>query len=517
MAPNTQDHIRLKVSLLDILVIIWWLYIIVRTYFVDGTPCTEKLCIYTTLVSIYILFRFLFSVIPVKPNALEYLILALSIFEMLYGIMQLIIGRSNHALYLITGTFLNPGPYSASIAMGLALSLYGLTHKNGKWEHRFYWGSILLGVLILAITLSRSAIIASAIITILIYRDKITGHRRFFVISVTLLLSVLLFIIKQGSAMGRLMIWSISWDTLLHQPIWGYGVNGFEGAYADGLRRFFETSLHIKAYAKYVDVTEYAFNDFIQIAIEQGLIGFSLGLSVVILIMLSLWRHNKPVFYSFHALLLFALFSYPLQLMPYQAFFVICAAYAGSEYTFSAILGHRLLFCLLCIGGCLSYVSIKNIIRIETAQKEFMILGIYQSASLVSDYADLAPNLMESKRFLFAYAKVLTVSGRYLDSNAIITKGKQLSNDPMFDVIMGNNYASMNFPEEADSCYKAAHLQMPNRLYPLYKRIKLYQSMNNHQMARKLARELEGFEPKIPSPATRKMMKEIDSIAVIKR
>ena len=110
--------------------------------------------------------------------------------------------------------------------------------------------------------------------------------------------------------------------------------------------------------------------------------------------------------------------------------------------------------------------------------------------------------------FLFAFGKKLREEGRFNESNAVFRQGTRCSADPMFYVLMGNNYKDMKHYDLAEQVYNKAFSVMPNRLYPLYQLMLLYQESGDKQKARALARRVIEKKPKIESRATRDMKKK---------
>lgn len=298
---------------------------------------------------------------------------------------------------------------------------------------------------------------------------------------------------KIGSALGRIVIWVISISLIGGKTFCGYGVNGFEGAYSSGLINFFSDASHCQ-FAKYVNIAEYSFNDFIQLAVEQGLIGLSFAIFSLIIVLKMLFKESKPLFWGSISLILFAQFSYPFQLMPYKIIITICASYAGCKdvlFRRSRIWNIPLLVISL-------FLCITSFSKIMMKMCDYKKADLMSKSSVVNmkDYYELVPSCSENKYFLFDFGKRLRQDKRYLDSNGILSMGLKISNDPMFLVLMGNNYRDMNIMDKAERYYKLAYMQMPNRLYPLFQLFKLYDIMNENVKKLKIAEKIAEFETK---------------------
>ena len=92
----------------------------------------------------------------------------------------------------------------------------------------------------------------------------------------------------------------------------------------------------------------------------------------------------------------------------------------------------------------------------------------------------------------------------------MLEKGMKKSNDPMFLVLMGNNYLHMDqaVVHKALEYYDKAFTRMPNRIYPLYLKMKYYLKDGNDLMLEPLLWQMRFMEPKVPSKAVDDMKEE---------
>ena len=131
----------------------------------------------------------------------------------------------------------------------------------------------------------------------------------------------------------------------------------------------------------------------------------------------------------------------------------------------------------------------------------------YQSAAFADDYAEQYNTLIDNPKFLFAYGKMLNSMKRYNDSNAALRDGLKVSTDPMFHVVMGNNYKELGAYKEAEEHYRKAFYMNPNKMYPLYQLLQMYIDIDDTINARQMAQRIVSFNPKIRSKATDDMKK----------
>ena len=112
--------------------------------------------------------------------------------------------------------------------------------------------------------------------------------------------------------------------------------------------------------------------------------------------------------------------------------------------------------------------------------------------TFLQDYNRLLPLCEDDKYFLFDYAHLLRVNKHWMDSNAML---------------MGNNHRDLGQYREAEICYDKAFVQMPNRIYPLYQKMCLYQQLNRQADARVIAKKILDFQEKVSSQAVSDMKK----------
>ena len=501
-----------KIYKVDVFVLAWWGYVLLRTYFLPGVSCCKDILAYSSLLVLYVAVRMLDGKCRVPHHFEVGGLLLVVIWQLLLGVFQLVTGSSHHHLYPVTGSFNNPAPYSALIAMGVVMAL-DILHKGGhkeKWAYQWLakmsWLVVCGGCLMLALTFCRSAFLVITLMLAWLYRSYLMRYHA-LVIVIALVLGITLLYLKWGSAMGRIIIW---WQTLslwISHPWWGVGVNGFAGEYGNQLGVFFSDAQHITLFARYADVTEDAFCDILQLGAEQGMVGAVFCCVIVALSLRGLWQRSQTLCYAWMALLVFSLFSYPLQLLPFQAI-AICLMAIGAKGKVLMRIGSwpTAIVCIafLAMGiGCYFKGNQYRKEHEEARQLQGTTHELYKD-----DFYRLLPSCSDDRQFLFDFARLLQANGYYRDSNAILRRGVKVSNDPMFWVLMGNNYRQEKMFDAALESYDVAFHRMPNRLYPLYQKMLVLEETHDKAKMRQVARQVMAFLPKIASAATDEMKKE---------
>lgn len=507
---------EIRVNLMDLLLGAWWLYVVLRVYWHPIYPCAYEVTVYSCLWALYVLLRFVFVYFPLENGVLGYLIMGGACYELLLGVWQVCTGSSLHPLYLATGSFYNPGPYSAYVAMGMSVALVKMSHGGFslkyasylKWAYRLF---LSMAMLMLLITCSRGAIVSLLVVAVWCYREQVRSFL-WYILVMFISLGCILLYVKFGSAMGRIIMWYISSCLIADGGMIGMGIGSFNSEYGKALGHFFSNEAHVGTFAQYADVTDYAFCDILQVGVEQGWIGLLLCVCVMGLSMYFCHIYAKEVFAAMLALLVFSLFSYPFQLLPFQIIGVIFLAYTSSWLKGLPVFSSRkcgILLILVSLVGSKVYCFTKNHVEARESSQTHILLS---NPIFIRDSYQLLEYCDEDKNFLFDFAKMLQSNGRYLDSNAILRRGMLISNDPMFLVLMGNNYKAMKMFDDALMCYDIADGMLPNRLYPLYKKMCLWRERGNVRQAKICAGELLRRTPKCSSSAVNDMRAEASRV-----
>ena len=492
---------QMFLSFIDIVVALWFVYVMLRAYVNPAYPCANFCLRVMQMFTLYMCIRLLFSSVRVSEKMIVLGILLCGVYEVVYGVGQMIGGSSRHYLYALSGTFLNPGPYSAFLSMGLVMSC---RFKKGFWLPVVF-------LILLPATWSRAAFLSAAICLGIIYWNQ-WKRWRWWVFAGVIVVMTGLYFLKQGSADGRSIIYLISILNISHHPIWGSGIGSFSHQYAEEMASFSLRNPFFNYQS--ADVTSSAYNCLLQIGVEQGLLGICLAVTLVVLMLVRLNKTGKTLGIGLLSLLIFSMFSYPFDLLPYQIIFVLIAAYAGTgdEKNFASSTNSkkwsRSYFVPIALFGLVFLFSLFThwqMTERAKAESDYRMMAGVTNAAFLDDFYELLPLLRSNERFLFDFSKILEKDGRYNDSNAILRLGTLVSNDPMLYVIQGNNYSKMGFFEEAEQAYQKAFHMMPNRLYPLYQLMLLYEREGKTEEMYQMAWRVMRFNEKVVSPATKEM------------
>lgn len=333
---------------------------------------------------------------------------------------------------------------------------------------------------------------------------------------VLLLAGYLLFVLKPDSARGRLFMWKITCRAIAEKPLTGYGIHNFAAAYGNAQETYFAAGDYEPWEERVAGSPEYAFNEYLQVAVELSI---PLAVCLLVVVVLCLYRGVRKGRYgicgAILSLMIFSFSSYPLQLPVFIVTFggLLVACLSGAD---------RWQWLGLAVSvGIIGGFRLKNDLQVEQACREWMnarVLynaGAYQSAE--KEYGRLYPLLRDRASFLFEYGHGLHKQQQFSKSNRILKEALQRSCDPMILNVIGKNYQQMGDCLSAEDWFIRSTHRLPGRIYPYYLLAKLYAEPSFRQPDKfeKMKWMVLTKEPKVHSTAIRQMREEIKKIQLI--
>jgi tetratricopeptide (TPR) repeat protein len=487
--------------------------------------------------------------------------------EAIWGLQQLYgFKSSQHHLFRLTGSFFNPGPYAGYLAAVFPLALYAFIAKTNRaavhgndqevkcifriFQMVFYLPQWVSGItcaaiiLVLPAAMSRAAWLAamagSALVIYMHFAKKpaiklwFAKHKKVIRVVSYMAIIVLMtafagmYLLKKDSADGRLLIWKMSLHAIAKHPS-GVGLGNFASAYGDAQAAYFAGGDTSETEQYVAGNPEYGFNEFLQIAVESGMLSACLFIGLLVVAFRGLAKaKNWGVMGSLLSLCVFACFSYPFSVLPFPVLLVFLLApnqrnTDSTDNTERGIIRVNLsnwchprsillaLAGLVVIGFCL-----WKQYPVYQAYKQWGNYRVYFSAGMYKQtaqyYAPLYPFLNDQIQFLFEYAQSLSKSEQPAKSNEVLHRALQISCDPMLYNIMGKNHQALKEYAQAENCLIKSTQIVPHRIYPWYLLMKLYEEMGWPEKARETALIVETKEPKVHSQAVREMRNEAKKI-----
>lgn len=467
------------------------------------------------------------------PDIVVWELIIIGGIEAIDGLGQLYgFNSSNHALYSMTGTFLNPGPYSGYLAMVFPLCLNEWLHLKVKrlktiFDQLKYYLALMVILLIMCTLpagMSRSAWLAVLISTIYVcgvyysWRTKLLmkyHQRKGRTIATLIILFLILllggmatFQMKKNSAYGRVFMWKISCLAIAEKPLSGYGTNNFPLAYGKAQEAYFYKGKYSQQEELVAGSPEYAFNEYLQVAVEWGV---PVLICVMIFVGFCLWRGHKlgniGVCGAIISLLIFSGTSYPMQLPA----FIITMAFLLAVCLMGQSKWGLVIFALV-VGGSSLYWSKREASKECKQWVGCHILyrsGAYQQA--VQRYEQLYPKLNDRAIFMYEYGHTLHKLKQYDASIERLQEAAKLSCDPMILNIIGLNYQEKSEYSKAEEMFKRSINMLPGRIYPYYLLAKLYAlpSFYHEKEMHTMIEIVLNKKPKIPSKKIDDMRREM--------
>ena len=466
-------------------------------------------------------------------SVISWVLVVLGGSEAILGLRQLYgFATSGHSMYALTGSFFNPGPYSGYLAMILPVCLYQWLVCGRRGGRVVAGGVMLLIFCVLPAGMSRSAWLAAGVSCLCVYAWHMDWTDKFRLLwqqqrqrvvmvvvggfCVLLLAGYLLFVLKPDSARGRLFMWKITCRAIAEKPLTGYGIHNFAAAYGNAQETYFAAGDYEPWEERVAGSPEYAFNEYLQAAVELGI---PLAVCLLVVVVLCLYRGVRKGRYgicgAILSLMIFSFSSYPLQLPVFIVTFggLLVACLSGAD---------RWQWLGLAVSvGIIGGFRLKNDLQVEQACREWMnarVLynaGAYQSAE--KEYGRLYPLLRDRASFLFEYGHGLHNQQQFSKSNRILKEALQRSCDPMILNVIGKNYQQMGDCLSAEDWFIRSTHRLPGRIYPYYLLAKLYAEPSFRQPDKfeKMKWMVLTKEPKVHSTAIRQMREEIKKIQLI--
>lgn len=469
-------------------------------------------------------------------SIVTWVLIALGGIEAIWGLRQIYgFAVSNHSLYALTGSFYNPGPYSGYLAMIFPLCLHKWLNLKEKTERtwieqgKYYMalGVMLLILCVLPAGMSRSAWMAAAVSGAWVYGMHVSWGSRLKAIRkrykkkvvlaciaggiIFIMIVYLLFQLKATSANGRLFMWKISTLAIAESPVVGHGIGNFISVYGRAQENYFANEEYSETEELVAGSPEYAFNEYLQVAIEYGI---PFLFVVLLVIAFCLWKGSGEgrigLCGGIIAVLVFAFSSYPMQIPGFAVtfYFLLAACVIGR----SKIMLLFFISIITLLGTYYwkynQYDACKNWHR----SKMLYNIGAYQSAK--EEYEKLYSELKNRGAFLFEYGYCLHKLKQYDNSAIVLEEAMKHSCDPMLLNIIGKNYQAVGKYEKAEGSLIRSTHRLPGRIYPYYLLAKLYAELE-YQQPEKLKRMVEVVltkEPKVQSTAIKEMRVEVKKL-----
>lgn len=479
----------------------------------------------------YWLFRILFALSRKWTSvALIVTLVAFCGWELIIGYSQLFENLgSKKGQEICVGSFSNSGPFACFLSV--CSCLFIAIGSKVSWKAVKYFFVILatLAFILMACTLSRASLLAFAVSMLFLAMKKeyvVSFIKKYWVF---LSLSVILigagaYAVKKPSADGRMLMARIGLRIMKENGIKGVGLGNYSAAYGKAQADFFAEYLdngsdglnidNVPENLRMVaDCPTYAFNEYLKMGIEAGPIAMVLLIGLVVAGIICSYRDGSCWCYPLISIAMFGCFSYPFDVAILLMLFVVFLASVRVDKRNKV--GNMVFYAMMILVLIPHYCVVKNDIgrmQITSARTGMEQLCGSRSKRVFVVDRDLVDDGVYDDNLLFSIGQVMSRSGEYCKSDAFLKIGTEISSDPMFWNIMGNNHVAQAEYSEAEACYRHAFYMVPNRLYPLYLLAKMYHAEGDTASFLDMTAKAEHFKAKVESENTERLRKELASI-----
>lgn len=526
------SNLSLNIGLFELFLGIFLGYILIHALLFD-TIIDPKYCSQIVLLIVCFVGKQYFD----KPENGIYIKICLLIF-LLFGFYEGLLGMryiyENHQHFntlQLRGSFHNSGIYAIYLTVPFVLSFIVFLQYKSESRLDTYlnivsiFTFILLGF-VLIYTQSRTAWIASCLglcFTIIRYfkvSERIKNIVKSYLLRMVFLLLVLgcilmigkqLYEFKKASAIGRVLVWKVSMEMVKERPVFGKGFNSFNQTYVNYQANYFSKSRDLQEIFVAGKV-QYAFNDYLQIILEYGFVGFSLFLGMILFIF---YDHKNIYQGLLISCLIAALSSYPLQGLPTSLnfYFVLMLSCLGSTklniFTTKTIQMKLIWITLICISIFIFRVNFSK----EKIEKECFVAEQFfnsdQYPEAIKRYEKLYPEIEKDSPNLMIYAKSLALNGQHAKAIKIYEQALKYLSDPFLCNNLGLSYQAIGNFNKAEMMYQKSSRMIPSLIYPRYLLAKLYIKNRELDKAKIIAREIVNLPVKVYSEASNEMQMEM--------
>lgn len=373
-----------------------------------------------------------------------------------------------------------------------------------------------------------------------------TPAKRLFLVSSIVFVLFLngygLYYFKKASADGRLLIWKVSAQMIKDQPIFGHGADKFTADYMNYQAAYFAPNPDVPA-AIHADNITYAYNEFLKLTVEYGLIGVLLAVALLwsLFFLKTDNETNKsssiPLLAARGGLLsiiVFAQFSYPSDILPIRMLFVLFVAIMANHqiqvnlfewgrkktallpsqrkgFAGTAVLYAALAVALLAVYPASQYLTQQyNSYKSWKNASDIYNVGAYPEC--LEDFELAYPLLKTNGSFLVQYGKALEMAEKYYRSIELLNQAKGHLNNTILYTCLGNNYKALGKHSQAEKAYLHVWHMAPARFYPLYLIAKLFDETGQPKKAVEMAKKVMEKEVKIESTAIQEIQEEMRMI-----
>lgn len=487
-------HIRFRWNYLDTMFVLFMAWYTVRLSWSELPLDTRGICSGLCCLLLYFYARSLSSSSVLFP-----LLLCAGILQSAWCWAQwLHLLPSSHPFFGATGGFFNPALAAVAIAASCVAGVHVATTGYRLVSRVLAWLACAAMLVTLVWLGSRASWVGLVVGMgwLLFSSSKLVSLRKWGVLLMLLLVPAiagLLYWLNPVSVQGRFLIWQVSKDIFLDSPWAGNG--SFASSYMPAQAEWF--AVHPDSpYVRVAGNNGYAFNEFVRVACETGIVGLLIFTTLVVLCLWKAWKGDTDSRYAgavLATILVFGLFGYPFSSVLVVAVAVLAVAMIARRATpgvvriapyspYNFIRQTALVLCLFAFS--FEYYRLKRAdVLLAKAQKDVAETVDYR----LSRYYD---HLSNTPDFVLAYGRAIYLRGDYLQALPILERACELR--PMYTIMcdLGSCYQRLSLWRQAEQRYRLAADMAPGYIVPRSLLFNLYKETGDYKKAEETARSI---------------------------
>ena len=317
-----------------------------------------------------------------------------------------------------------------------------------------------------------------------------------------------------------MLVWKVSGNIIKKHPVIGIGYGRFKSEYNLYQAEYFRGD-HNKNEELLADNVRLAYNDYIEILVETGIIGLLIICTLIYYILKSLKLKKVNIYLSSIPLiicLILSLISYPLNSISTKILFIFFIGLLSAQISLNE---HGLLrICIRRYSLIILLILLVPLAGYQVNRYSKFKQWLYADNAFSSQQTELSEiyykqifkNLKYDLRFALFYAECLFVNGNYFETISILNSVRNIVPDPEIYLLIGNAYYKTGNNTKAIYFWEEANYMVPSRVLPKYYLTKLYYSIGENSKADSLSRNILEMEVKVKTDTTQVLVNEIRKI-----
>lgn len=423
---------------------------------------------------------------------------------------------SNHPLFAMTGSFMNPGPLGGYLAVGTVLGVGTLFGGSlGRVKRRIAIPFLLWMTAVCLCSDSRSAWLALAAGGAAVAVCFTSVKRMRAALPLLWGIGVFgLYFYRSASADGRLLIWKICGRMIASAPWAGHGVGAFQSEYMYWQGEYFGQGSGTSGELLLAADNVHPYNEFLRILCEQGVIGGLLVFGAVagyVILYKKMGRVNRVALCGAIGWLAFSCFSYPCDVFPLKIILPLLLAVAVPVEEASvrrplpvrvAAVSACLVLSFYIVAGWNYLASVRGMLK-----EHYISDDVELEEALNREFRRFADN----RTCVALYARNLFEKGLYEEAVPVMRQSIVLQPSGRKYLALGDACQYAGDTLLAEHCYLSASRMLPGHVLPVYNRFCLVRERGDSVQADTLAHRLLQMPVKVENAVVREARHEAEA------